>query len=115
MKESKEYPALKLLEPKIKIESERLLKKNYFIMKLLNDIGCYLDDEFNTLKEFDMEAHFDTLIELFNQFQTLCKEKMDKSFPLHLIFIIITQIDDLNQHFENLINYIKQLFLSDNY
>ena len=115
MEERKEHPALKLLEPKIKNESERLLKKNYFIMKLLNDIGCYLDKEFNTLKEFDMEAHFETLTELSNYFQILCEEKIEKRFPLHLIFILIVQIDDLDQHFENLINYIMQIFLSDNY
>ena len=115
MEERKEHPALKLLEPKIKNESERLLKKNYFIMKLLNDIGCYLDKEFNTLKEFDMEAHFETLTELSNHFQILCEEKIEKRFPLHLIFILIVQIDDLDQHFENLINYIMQIFLSDNY
>lgn len=115
MEERKEHPALKSLEPKIKNESERLLKKNYFIMTLLNDIGCYLDKEFNTLKEFDMEAHFETLIELSNHFQILCEEKIEKRIPLHLIFILIVQIDDLDQHFENLINYIKQIFLSDNY
>ena len=115
MEERKEHPALKILEPKIKSESERLLKKNYFIMKLLNDIGCYLDKEFNTLKEFDMEAHFETLIELSNYFQILCEEKIEKRIPLHLIFILIVQIDDLDQHFENLIKYIMQIFLSDNY
>ena len=115
MEERKEHPALKSLEPKIKNESERLLKKNYFIMKLLNDIGCYLDKEFNTLKEFDMEAHFETLIELSNHFQILCEEKIEKRIPLHLIFILIVQIDDLDQHFENLIKYIMQIFLSDNY
>ena len=109
----KEHPILKSLESKI--ESKRLLRKNTFILKLLNDIGCYLDKEFNILKEFDMEIHFDIIPELYNQFIPLCKEKMEKRNPLHLIFVIIVQIDVINQHFENIINYNKQILLSDNY
>ena len=62
-----------------------------------------------------MEIHFDILTELYNQFIPLYKEKMEKRNPLHLIFVIIVQIDDIDQHFENLINYIKQILLSDNY
>ena len=113
--EIKEYPALKLLESKIKIESERLLRKNTFILKLLNDIGCYLDKEFIPLKEFDIEAHFEVLTDLFNYFVPLCNNKMEKRIPLHLIFILLGQIDDLHQHFENLINYSKEILMSKNY
>ena len=113
--ETKEYPALILLESKIKAESERLLRKNTFILKLLNEIGGYLDKEFSPLKEFDIEAHLEILTDLFNAFVPLCNNKMEKRIPLHLIFILLGQIDDLHQHFENLINYSKQILMSENY
>ena len=115
MIEKKEHPSLKLLDSKIEKESQRLLKKNTLILKLLNDIGSHLDNDFNPIKEFDMEAHFETLGKLINYFLPLCKDKMNKRIPLHLIFIIIIKIDDLNQHFEELINYIMEIFLADDY
>ena len=81
----KENNILETLEKDIEIKSLMLLKKNKFIINLLNSIIGSFDINFPKLEEFDLEANLQDFNDLFDYLYSLCENKSVKNIALHLI------------------------------
>lgn len=106
---------LTLLDQEIEKENELLLKKNTFVLKVLNKIGCSLTKNFVKITDFDIEVNLIDFNELFDYFYSLCDKNHEKDMCLHLISYIILKTKDLNENYQNLINNIMEVVLTDNY
>lgn len=106
---------LKAIEEKADKESQLRLQRNTIIMDILNRIGRYLSKDFIQIKEFDIDANFDNFCELFEYFVNLCDHNPEKRISVHLISIILLTIEELDQKYQNLINNIMKIVLSDNF
>ena len=92
---------LDMLDIKAEEESQVLMKKNTFILKIINEIGSALDKNYQTIKEFDFEANIEDLFKLFDYFYSLCNQNEkspDKHVALYFISTMITQINDLDDN-----------------
>ena len=109
---------LDMLDIKAEEESQVLMKKNTFILKIINEIGSALDKNYQTIKEFDFEANIEDLFKLFDYFYSLCNQNEkspDKHVALYFISTMITQINDLDDNCQKIINQIMQIIYQDNY
>lgn len=95
--------------------SELHLKKNRFILDILNKIGSNLNENFVQIKEFDIEINLVNFIELMDYFTSLCENKPEKEICLKLILIIILQKKELNENHQNLINEIMKIVLNEDF
>ena len=92
-----------------------LLKKNRFILSMLNGIGFYLNRDFIAIKEFDLEANISNFKELFDFFISLCEKKLAKNIALRLISLIILNTEEFGIAHETLIKDLMQIILSENF
>ena len=109
---------LDMLDIKAEEESQALMKKNTFILKIINEIGSALDKNYQTIKEFDFEANFEDLLKLFDYFYSLCdqnEKSPDKHIALYFISTMISQINDLDDNCQKIINQIIQIIHQNNY
>ena len=109
---------LDMLDIKAEEESQVLMKKNTFILKIINEIGSALDKNYQIIKEFDFEANIEDLFKLFDYFYSLCNQNEkspDKHVALYFISTMITQINDLDDNCQKIINQIMQIIYQDNY
>ena len=113
--EMKENSILESLEKDIEIKSIMLLKKNMFILNLLNSIIGSFDINFPKLEKFDLEANIQDFNDLFDYLYSLCKNKPVKNIALRLISFLILQDNDLNQNYEKLLTDINAIVLNENY
>lgn len=111
----KENLDLKLIDQEIEKENELLLKKNTFILKVLNKIGYSLSKNFVKISHFNLDVNLTDFNELFDYFYSLCEKNPEKDMCLHLISYVILQTKDLNENYQNLINDIMEVVLIDNY
>ncbi len=111
----KENLDLKLIDQEIEKENELLLKKNTFILKVLNKIGCSLSKNFVKISDFNLDVNLTDFNELFDYFYSLCEKNPEKDMCLLLISYVILQTKDLNENYQNLINDIMEVVLIDNY
>ena len=103
------------LDQEIEKENELLLKKNTFILKVLNKIGYSLSKNFVKISHFNLDVNLTDFNELFDYFYSLCEKNPEKDMCLHLISYVILQTKDLNENYQNLINDIMEVVLIDNY
>ena len=109
---------LDMLDIKAEEESQVLMKKNTFILKIINEIGSALDKNYQTIKEFDFEANIEDLFKLFDYFYSLCNQNEkspDKHVALYFISTMITKINELDDNCQKIINQIMQIIYQDNY
>ena len=114
-KKEPEESVISKLDLEIEEEILALKKKNEFILHLINEIGKTLDKNFRQIKDFDYESNIEDLIYLFSYFDSFCDEKKEKSIAIRTISLIILQIDNLNNTWEEIINKVKLIIIQDNY
>lgn len=110
----KENNILETLEKDIEIKSLMLLKKNKFIINLLNSIIGSFDINFPKLEEFDLEANLQDFNDLFDYLYSLCENKPVKNIALRLISFLILQDNAYNQNYEKLLTDINTIVLNEN-
>ena len=101
------------LDVEIEKKSKMIAEQNYFILKLINEIGNMFDKEFIEIEEFDLDANINDFNALFDYFYSLCEDKPNKSMALHLISYITLQMPCFNENYANLINDIKEILIND--
>ena len=74
-----------------------------------------MSKHFVIIREFNLDVNLTNFNELFDYFCSLCDKKPEKKVSLHLISYIILQTKDLNEYYQNLINDIIEIVLTDNY
>ena len=106
---------LDLIDIGLEDEINALRKKNEFILKLMNEIGTALDENYQKIKGFDLEANLEDFIDLFKYFDSLCQKQPEKSVAIHFISIVILHVNNLDDNYEKLINDAKEIVIQENY
>ena len=106
---------LDLIDIGLEDEINALRKKNEFILKLMNEIGTALDENYQKIKGFDLEANLEDFIDLFKYFDSLCQKHPEKSIAIHFISIVILHVNNLDDNYEKLINDAKEIVIQENY
>ena len=106
---------LEYLDQKAEKESKMLLKKNKFILNVLNTLGQYLNPNYIIIKEFDIEANLTSFMDLMDNFCINCSNSKVKELSIRLISFLILQIIELNESYEKIINELMQIVLKENY
>ena len=106
---------LEYLDQKAEKESKMLLKKNKFILNVLNTLGQYLNPYYIIIKEFDIEVNLTSFMELMDSFCINCNNSKVKELSIRLISFLILQIIELNESYEKIINELMQIVLKENY
>ena len=106
---------LEELDKLIEEESQALMRKNSFMLTIMNEIGKALDPKFQNIKELDLEANLEDFISLFNYFYSLSEKNLEKNVAIHLISLITMKIYKLDDNCEVIINELKEIIAQDNY
>ena len=99
-------------------KAENLENKNTFIKNVLNKIGHYLDKDFTTIYSFNYQSNTALFSKLIYDFIYICelnKKRIEKELAIKLIYNIIKNKDEININYENFINSIVQVIISDEY
>ena len=106
---------LEELDKLIEEESQALMKKNSFMLTIMNEIGKALDPKFQNIKELDLEANLEDFISLFNYFYSLSEKNLEKNVAIRLISLITMKITKLDDNSEAIINELKEIIVQNNY
>ena len=113
-----EQSILDLLDLKAEEETLVLIKKNTFILKIINEIWKSLDNNSKPIQEFDLEANYEDLLKLFDYFYSLCDIKEaspDKYIALYFISTMLTKINNLDDNCQKIINQVMEVIIQNDY
>lgn len=101
---------LEKIEENAEADAQILLKKNKFILNILNNIGSFVDKGFEKIQEFNIEANLDALRAFHEFFFEKCKNSEEMWSVLDIIFSLIEKYEELDENRENLITELMCIF-----